>query len=103
MTEHEAAEIMNDPNNFTDELEDYTEINTARKMAIDALREIACYRAIGTVKESKNCKDILNRAETGELAKIIDEWILYKKIGTVEELWEAREKRGESGGHQIGC
>ena len=38
MTKHEAAEIINDAHNFADGLEDYTEINTARKMAIDALQ-----------------------------------------------------------------
>lgn len=38
MTKHEAAAIINDPDNFADGLDDYTEINIARKMAIDALQ-----------------------------------------------------------------
>ncbi len=63
-------------------------------VAISALEEIQQYRALGTVEEFKNCKDILSKAEADELVKIIDEWLLYRKSGTVEELKEAREKQG---------
>lgn len=55
--------------------------------------ELQQYRAIGTVKYFKECADILNKTATDELAKIIDEWILYHKIGTVEECREARERQ----------
>lgn len=65
----------------------------AFEMAIKALEEIQQYRAIGTVKYFKECADILNKTATDELAKIIDEWILYHKIGTVEECLEARERQ----------
>ena len=65
----------------------------AFEMAIKALEEIQQYRAIGTVKYFKECADILNKTATDELAKIIDEWILYHKIGTVDECREAREKQ----------
>jgi len=61
MTEKQAWEIMNDPNNFTDELEDYSILNVARKTAMDALREVEQYRALGTVKELKIYKDIFNK------------------------------------------
>ena len=44
-------------------------------IAIKALKEIQQYRAIGTVKYFRECADILNKTETDELAKIIDEWI----------------------------
>lgn len=62
---------------------------------LNALEELQQYRAIGTVKEFRNCMDILNKAETDELAKIIDEWLLYHKIGTAEECREARERQRE--------
>lgn len=62
-------------------------------IAIKALKEIQQYRAIGTVKYFRECADILNKTETDELAKIIDEWILYHKIGTVEECREAKERQ----------
>ena len=38
MTRHETAAIINDKRNFADGLDDYTEINIARKMAINALQ-----------------------------------------------------------------
>jgi hypothetical protein len=38
MTKYEAAEMINDLSNFADDLENCADINTARKMAIDALR-----------------------------------------------------------------
>lgn len=62
-------------------------------IAIKALKEIQQYRAIGTVKYFRECADILNKTETDGLAKIIDEWILYHKIGTVEECREAKERQ----------
>lgn len=62
-------------------------------IAIKALKEIQQYRAIGTVKYFRECADILNKTETDELAKIIDEWILYHKIGTVEECRETKERQ----------
>lgn len=35
---YEAAQVINDTDNFADGLESHTEINTARKMTIDALQ-----------------------------------------------------------------
>lgn len=63
------------------------------EMAIEALQEIQQYRAIGTVKYFRECANILNESEADNLSKIIDEWLLYQKIGTVEECREAMERQ----------
>lgn len=68
MTENEAAEIINDPCNITDELENYFEINTARKMAMDALHEIGQYKAIGTVEE---CRTAMEK-QTAKIPRIMN-------------------------------
>lgn len=39
MTKHEAAVIINDHSNFADDLENCSDLNNARKMAIDALHD----------------------------------------------------------------
>lgn len=41
ITRNEAAEIINDHTNFADDLENYTDLNNARFMAIHALRDKA--------------------------------------------------------------
>ena len=64
-------------------------INTA----IEALKEVQQYLEIGTVRELREIASIVRKAEKCELAKIIDEWIAYHKIGTVEECREAVEKQ----------
>jgi len=56
--ERQAWEMINDPNNFTDELEDFSMLNAARKTAMDALYEVEQYRALGTVKEVTIYKEI---------------------------------------------
>lgn len=65
----------------------------AANQAIDLIEEVQQYKALGTVEEFKNCKDILSKAEADELSKVIDEWLLYQKIGKVEETQEAMEKQ----------
>lgn len=118
MTEQEAIEMMQGYQ-ITDVV-DRAEYD-AFQMAIDALEEIRKYKnigvssadeleqdlllhkadsmvlneykAIGAVEDFKNCMDIINKAEQGELAKIIDEWLLYHEIGTVEECREAVERQ----------
>ncbi len=71
-----------------------SEVIKAWDMAIEALKEVQKYRAIGTVEECQSCMDILNKEEAVfELAKIADEWISYHKIGTIEECREARERQ----------
>ena len=37
MTKKQAWEMINDYSNFADNLENYTDLNNARKMAMDAL------------------------------------------------------------------
>lgn len=58
----------------------------ARGEAECILEELGQYRAIGTVKYFRECANILKESETDNLSKIIDEWLLYQKIGTVEEI-----------------
>ncbi len=60
---------------------------------IKGFEELEQYRAIGTVEEFRKCMDILNKSEVNELSRIIDEWILYHKIGTPEECRAAVEKQ----------
>lgn len=59
-------------------------------VAIEALKEVQKYRGIGTVEECRAMASIISKAETNGLAKIIDEWLSYKKIGTVAQLRMAR-------------
>lgn len=95
MTENEAIDILGEFQTDKPILEMiYGKCHDeALKTAISALEEIQKYREIGTDEYFKECADILNKAESNKLAKIIDEWILYYKIGTVEECREAREKQ----------
>lgn len=102
MTENEAIESLNekymDMEYYFAEHDCYpkeydAEFQVAMATAMKALKEIQQYRSIGTVKYFKECADILNKTATDELAKIIDEWILYHKIGTVEECRDARERQ----------
>lgn len=94
MKEQEAIEILKGIEEVRGIFpEDGNDVEIALMMAISALEEIQRFRALGSVKEFKNCKDILRKAETDELSKIIDEWLLYQKIGKVEEIQEALEKQ----------
>lgn len=81
MTEQEAIYILRNSENISD-------VQVALKVAIKAVEEIQQYRAIGTINEFKNWKeDWLNK---------FDLLIEYRKIGTVEECREAREKQKEA-------
>ena len=75
----------------------------AFEMAIEALKEIQQYRAIGTVEEIKEILQIISEGQddvdesgisTGLLHALL-EYAEYKKIGTVEECREARERYKE--------
>lgn len=77
MTNHEAAEIINDYSNFAEDLESYTDINDARKMAIDALREIEEYQAIGTIEECREARE-KQKAKKPRIHKV-DEDAVYMK------------------------
>ena len=49
--------------------------------------------AVLALQDIRNYRNIVNKAERNELAKIIDEWLKYSKIGTVEECRKAIEKQ----------
>lgn len=49
--------------------------------------------AVLALQEIRNYRNIVNKAERNELAEIIDEWLKYSKIGTVEECRKAIEKQ----------
>lgn len=86
MTEKEAMEIID----FWRDLYKPKKAQEALEMAITALKEVQQYREIGTVEECKAMASIISKAETNGLAKIIDEWLSYKKIGTVAQFRMAR-------------
>lgn len=67
----------------------------------EALQEIQQYRAIGTIEEIKEILQIISEGQddvdesgisTG-LLHVLLEYAVYKKIGTVEECREARERQ----------
>ena len=49
--------------------------------------------AVLALQDIRNYRNIVNKTDRNELAKIIDEWLEYSKIGTVEECKEAVEKQ----------
>lgn len=61
----------------------------ALTFAVHAIAEAGQYRKIGTVKECRELADIVGRVERDSLASVIDEWLAYRKLGTVEELQAA--------------
>lgn len=73
----------------------------AFEMAIEALKEIQKYRAIGTIKEINDILQIISEGQddvyesgisTGLLHTLL-EYAEYSKIGTVEECQKARERQ----------
>ena len=49
--------------------------------------------AVLALQDIRNYRNIVNKTDRNELAKIIDEWLEYSKIGTVKECREAVEKQ----------
>ena len=49
--------------------------------------------AVLALQDIRNYRNIVNKTDRNELAKIIDEWLEYSKIGTVEKCREAIEKQ----------
>lgn len=49
--------------------------------------------AVLALQDIRNYRNIVNKTDRNELAKIIDEWLEYSKIGTVEECRETIEKQ----------
>ena len=60
---------------------------------IEVIKELNEYRRTGTVKEFKEMDLIISKVERNELPRIINEWIQYSEVGTVERCREAVEKQ----------
>lgn len=80
---------------------DYQVNNLVIATAVEALKEIQQYRAIGTAEEIKDILQIISEGQddvdesgisTGLLHTLL-EYAEYKNIGTVEECREARERQ----------
>ena len=100
MTVNEAIERLecmrlfmeiNDKQNESKFLEDDY---IANKMAIQALKEIQQYRAIGTVEDLKSMKEngAFSGVELAQLAAMQMRLREYQKIGTIEEFKALKEK-----------
>lgn len=63
--------------------------------AIVALIQVQQYQKIGTVSEVKELVSIVNMTERNSLAKVIDEWNEYRKIGAIDECRQAVEKQNK--------
>lgn len=99
MTENEIIENLDDIWAFGHEPAD--EERLAANKAIDLIQELQQYRATGTVEEIKEILQIISEGQddvdesgisTGLLHTLL-EYAEYKKIGTVEECQEARERQ----------
>ncbi len=86
MTEQEAIRILGDTTLCTP-------LGQAAFVAIEAIKKLQRYRALGTVEDIK--KIIAFLSLDGETGLIDDANLLnqYRMLGTVEELREAKEKR----------
>lgn len=93
MTEKEAIQYLEMEKMCAEE----TSVGKIKKqmyeVAIKALEEVQEYKKIGTIKDFRQSMKIISAADTEQISKIIDEWILYHKIGTVEEVRNAVEKQ----------
>ena len=69
----------------------YTSLDTA----IVALIQVQQYQKIGTVGEVKKLASMVDMVERDSLAKVIDEWNEYRKIGAIDECRQAVEKQNK--------
>ena len=104
MTENETKEILAIHYEFLRESwKPYPDrkVLDALRIAISSIDKIQQYRAIGTVEEIKEILQIISEGQddvdesgisTGLLHTLL-EYTEYKKIGTVEECREARERQ----------
>lgn len=97
MTENEAIERIRD--HFEVHHHDnrpHPLLDEAVEMAIKALEEVQQYRQICTPEVLALATKLVNIANNcGTIGKVIDEWVDYKEIGTVEECRKAVEKQME--------
>ena len=63
--------------------------------AIVALIQVQQYQKIGTVGEVKKLASMVDMVERDSLAKIVDEWNEYRKIGAIAECSQAVEKQNK--------
>ena len=84
MTENERVlrDIIIDGNGF-----DYDE-----SIPQSIFEEIQQYRAIGTVEECEKAMDFELAKQDKMLAEVIDDYLKYIKIGTIEEFKDLKEK-----------
>lgn len=67
----------------------------ALDIAIVALIQVQQYQKIGTVGEVKKLASMVDMVERDSLAKIVDEWNEYRKIGAIDECRQAVEKQNK--------
>lgn len=70
----------------------FTVSDEVSEIAIQALEEIQQYRAIGTVEGCEKAMDFELARQDKSLAEVIDEYLKYIKIGTIEEFKDLKEK-----------
>ena len=76
----------------------------AKKLSIEALKEVQQYREIGTVEELIRGKRYMNIAKHhGTIGQVIDECVAYEAIGTPEECRVAVEKQAAKRALHQGC
>ena len=63
--------------------------------AIVALIQVQQYQKIGTVGEVKKLASMVDMVERDSLAKVVDEWNEYRKIGAIDECRQAVEKQNK--------
>lgn len=89
MNEQKAIEILT---LSEDEKEQFHMLVPVYEVAVKALEEIQQYRAIGTVEECEKAIDFELAKQDKSLAVVIDEYLEYIKIGTIEEFKALKEK-----------
>ena len=92
MTEQKAIEILS-------ELAFDLEKTGAKEVyaigeAVEALREIQQYRALGTVEELKQALEVINKGQP-VIKNLIGKLEKYQKIGTLTECRKAVKKQRE--------
>ena len=93
MTENEQK-IINKISDLSGDYKCYdNRINHEESLVLDRLlSENQQYRAIGTVEECEKAMDFELAKQDKMLAEVIDDYLKYIKIGTIEEFKALKEK-----------
>lgn len=94
MTENRCIEVLKKMKHMFTETCAKIDENTALNMAVEAIKEIQQYRAIGTVEEIENSfKKTINAFEKANplIKSALDILQEYQSIGTIEELKALKE------------